>query len=453
MTGDHVLVGQDDEVPIVGHRHCFLETNPYSTGLSDVALPTKSVQCVGGQRMEGTTQLPVRFISCCALYVLRQKSETHPVANVLMSEHEGDGVVESAHKRERARRETRRRFEQWAHNPECHANVVSAVHNVKMSGVARRENPDLPFVGQSVFALERGRSFESGLMADGATRLLSALHEASVLPNPVNSFEDHRTTANGGTIDSLDVAVSTGHNFLRVLTTQRAFTGAISSLTVRIPRGIMLPEATLIIDVLAVRCDGDRPVIEVGEIKTYADQGGHTHRSDLATARAQMGLYVHALEITLDALGLGNSIDVAHTGFLVLTYPGSNQPSVRSGEDLRFQRERARRGFDIMEASAQHMNGEYGSGDDDDPESLFRLVADADISFQDSCISFCERAEVCFQKSLEKGDGIVLGNEVHRFLNGISLHRCDELLSGAQPTNDAERDLVHRLSHQLPVLP
>lgn len=453
MVVSDAEVGRVDEVLTVGHRHCFLETNPYSTGLSGVALPTKSVQCVGGQRMEGTTQLPVRFACCSALYLLRQKSETHPVANVLMSEHEGDNVAESVQKRERARRETRRRFEQWAHNPECHANVVSAVHNVKMSAVARRENPDLAFVGQSVFALERGRSFEAGLMADGATRLLHALHDAGVLPTPNSMFEDHRTTTNGGVIDTLDAAVVTGHTFLQNLAAKQDFTGAISSLTVRIPRGIMLPEATLIIDVLAVRCDGDRPVIEVGEIKTYADQGGHTHRSDLSTARAQMGLYVHALEITLENLGLGDSIAVAHTGFLILTYPGSNQPSIRSGEDLRFQTERARRGFEIMEASAQDMNGEYGSGDDDDPESLLDLVAHAPISFQDSCLSFCERSDICFQKALEAGDGVVLGNDVQRFLNGISLHRCDELMSGAQPVTDAERDLVACLSHQLPELP
>ncbi|MEY3805299.1 MAG: hypothetical protein RIR69_111, partial [Actinomycetota bacterium] len=167
-------------------------------------------------------------------------------------------MTESAHKRERARRETRRRFEQWAHNPECHANVASAVHNVKMAAVARRENPNLRFVGQSVFALERGRAFEEELMVDGANKLLHALVDAGVLPRVDAAFEDHRTTTNGGTLDNLDTAVTAGHNFLRTLATTGQFTGAISSLTVRIPRGIMLPEATLIIDVLAVRSAGER---------------------------------------------------------------------------------------------------------------------------------------------------------------------------------------------------
>ena len=30
-------------------------------------------------------------------------------------------------------RDTRRRFEQWASNPQCEANTISAVQNVRMS--------------------------------------------------------------------------------------------------------------------------------------------------------------------------------------------------------------------------------------------------------------------------------------------------------------------------------
>ena len=362
-------------------------------------------------------------------------------------------MAESATKKERARRETRRRFEQWARNPECQSNVVSAVHNVKMGVAARHENPSAPREGQSVYALERGVTFEGSLLTDKGKKLLGALRDSGVLTAGSKNFADHRTKSNGGSVADLDAAVALGHEFLVALADGKDFNGAVSSLTVRIPRGIMLPEATLIIDVLAVQSDSDLPVISVGEVKTYADQGGHTHRSDLATARAQMGLYVHALEITLDGLGIADKIDVSNEGFLILTYPGSNQPSVRSGEDLRFQRERARRGFELMEQSALLLDGEYGVGDDTDPEDLLQLVLDAPTSFQDSCIAFCERADACYQKALQNGDGVALGNDVQRFLNGLSLHRADELMSGARPRNDAERDLVKRLAEQLPELP
>jgi hypothetical protein len=356
-------------------------------------------------------------------------------------------------KNERAKRETRRRFEQWARNPQCHANVVSAVHNVKMGLVARRENPSAPREGQSVFALARGRTFEDGLVRDDGSRLLEALRRAVVLSADARHFADHRTVANGGKVADLDTAVQLGHTFLASLADGTTFDGAIASLTVRIPRGIMLPEALLVIDVLAVHASGPRPMIAVGEVKTYADQGGHTSRHDLATARAQMGLYVHALDVTLDGLGLADRIDVSRQGFLVLTYPGSNQPSVRSGEDLTYQLARARRGFELMEQSALSLNGEYGGGDDDDPESLVDLVRHADTHFQDSCLTFCERADHCHQRAFELGRGVVLGDDVERFLNGVSLARVDELLGGSTPVNRVERDLLARLDEGLPVLP
>lgn len=358
-----------------------------------------------------------------------------------------------ADKRERARRETRRRFEQWARNPECHANVISAVHNVKMAAAARRENPGAPREGQSVFALQRGLVFEESLVRNDGEILLEALGRSGVLPDTDTSFRDFRIAVNGGPLTDLEAAIAASNSFLSDLAAGKTFTGAISSFTVRIPRGVMLPEAILIIDILAVKPGPKGPILEVGEVKTYADQGGHTSKSDLATARAQMGLYVHALEVTLEGLGLDAALEVSHRGFLVLTYPGSNQPSVRSGEDLEFQSVRAKRGFDLMEETALLMDGEYGAGDDDDPESLLDLVLHARTHFQDSCVLFCERADACFRHALDEGRGAALGDDVERFLNGISLDRATELIGGSRPKTAAESDLVSRLSSPLPELP
>lgn len=356
-------------------------------------------------------------------------------------------------KRERARRETRRRFEQWARNPECHANVISAVHNVKMGAVARRENPDAPRDGQSVFALLRGQTFEGSLIRDDGAVLLDALIRSDVLPDNATTFIDHRISINDGPLRDLEDAISQSVALLKRLADGEPITGAVASFTVRIPRGVMLPEAILIIDVLAIKPVEGKPVLEVGEVKTYADLGGHTSRNDLATARAQMGLYVHALEVTLDGLGLGDSIGVSRSGFLVLTYPGSNQPSVRSGEDLRYQLERARRGFDLMESAALEMDGEYGAGDESDPESLLDLVLHAETSFQDSCVSFCERADTCFRHALEAGKGSALGDDMERFLNGITLDRAVALLKGNAPAGASERDFLERVRNPLPELP
>ena len=69
-------------------------------------------------------------------------------------------------------------------------------------------------------------------------------------------------------------------------------------------------------------------------MKAYPDRGGFTDTIELATARAQAGTYVHVLERTIERLGLTRDLLVADDGFLVLTRPASNQPSVRGGEDL-----------------------------------------------------------------------------------------------------------------------
>jgi hypothetical protein len=168
-----------------------------------------------------------------------------------------------------------------------------------------------------------------------------------------------------------------------------------------------------------------------------------------------MGLYAHALEVTLASLGLSEKISVSHFGFLVLTYPGSNRPSVRGKEDLRYQRERSKRGFDLMEEAAHLMNGEYGAGDeaDEDEASLLDLVLNAATSFQDSCIAFCERADTCFQRALEENKGVALGDDVERFLNGIPLNHAENLLKGSKPNSVAEHDLLARLNDPLPELP
>ncbi len=203
----------------------------------------------------------------------------------------------------------------------------------------------------------------------------------------------------------------------------------------------MLPQATLVLDVLVIRQGASVPELVVGEIKTYPDRAGYTDARELATARAQAGIYVHGLELVLDELGLTDAFSVQREGFLVLSRPGSNQPSVRAGEDLRFQAERAKRGFELLRNAAAAVD----PLPDPDGESGYRAVAEADTEFDETCLSFCDRAAVCRQKALDAGNAAVLGRDVARFLGLISLPRAVELLSGAKPRDDAERDLIRRI--------
>lgn len=210
----------------------------------------------------------------------------------------------------------------------------------------------------------------------------------------------------------------------------------------------MLPEATLIIDVVCIKDNPEEDagaIISVGEVKTYPDRGGYTSKSDLAKARAQMGLYVHALELVLEKLGMSTSLALSNEGFLILTYPGSNQPRIRMGEDLRFQAERAKRGFELMGESAERMPDIIGAGEDEEDLDMINEVLKAPVAFSDACLSFCERSEACFNRAMAEGNGAVLGDEVERFLGGLNLSRVDELLDGAKAKNSTERDFLSQM--------
>jgi hypothetical protein len=259
--------------------------------------------------------------------------------------------------RDAARRNTRMRFEQWAKNPTCEANTISAVRNVRMADVAKQIGLPTTF-GQSLFAIIRGDGFERSLFYNNGKRLLEALILREVLPAKASGFIDFRIKLNGGTrLTSLDDAINETTEFINKLATSskqtRARMPAIAAgATVRIPKGVLLPEAILIIDALAIRTDGEIPTVYVGEIKTYPDRGGHTAAGELAVARAQAGIYLHAMDLVVESLGVKDKINVSREGFLVLTRPGSNMPSVRAGEDLRYQAERAKRGFELLEKAA-----------------------------------------------------------------------------------------------------
>ena len=73
-------------------------------------------------------------------------------------------------------------------------------------------------------------------------------------------------------------------------------------------------------------------------MKTYPDRGGHTDPHELAVARAQAGIYLHAIQLVVADLGREEEVEISERGFLVLSRPGSNQPSIRPDEDLPYQR-------------------------------------------------------------------------------------------------------------------
>lgn len=347
------------------------------------------------------------------------------------------------------RHDTRRRFEQWAKNPRCEANVISAVYGIDMARVATEIDHVRQSMGQSPFAMQRGLMFERLLFRRDAAVLLEALREAAVVPQAATGLRDLRLRMVGGKIPDLKEARQKTMDLFDRLRSAVAdprssdIPWIVAGATVTIPGRMMLPEALLVIDVLVVdtRLTAGRHHwhLIVGEIKAYPDRGGYTDRDDLALARAQAGVYVHALRLVIAERGLADRIDVAHQGFLVLTRPGSNRPHIRAREDLRFQAERAARGFELLRAVAERFTYPIPA------DRELRAVAAAPVDYGQRCVTFCDRAPVCLRAAVERDDPAVLGDDLKQFLGSVSLGRTLEMLAGASPTSDAERDLAQRL--------
>lgn len=347
--------------------------------------------------------------------------------------------------RQEARRNTRGRFEQWAKNPTCNANTLSAVHNVRLDKAAEAAGLDVTF-GQSPFAIARGNRFEAGLFFDGAQKLRDALERKECLPEGSTGFLDLRLKLNGGRrISSVDQALNETEKWLRRIAADPVSAESIvAAPMVKIPKGVLLPEALLIIDTVTVTTtDEGRARLVVGEVKVFPDRGGHTDPRQLASARAQAGVYEHAMRLAVEALGLSGDIDIAPHGFLVFTWPGSNSPSIRAREDLTYQAIRAERGFDRLEEVARAV-----IRDDDfaaDNPALIERVLDAPTDYSEACLSFCDLALRCHAGAVQADDPIILGGEVARFLGDITISRALELMAGVQPVDDREADLQRQL--------
>lgn len=347
--------------------------------------------------------------------------------------------------RQEARRNTRGRFEQWAKNPTCPANTLSAVHNVRLDAAAKQTGL-VPSFGQSPFAIARGNRFEAGLFYDDAARLREALERKGCLPANSAGFLDLRLKMNGGRyVTTVDQALDRTERWLADIVANPAGDASIvAAPMVRIPRGVILPEALLIIDVVTVLAEEDAVRLRVGEIKVFPDRGGHTDPHQLASARAQAGLYQHAVTLAVASLGLAGDISVAHDGFLVFTWPGSNSPAVRPGEDLTYQAIRAERGFLRLEEVAQSLvrNDDFSA----DNPTLVQRVLEAETDYSEACLSFCDLAPRCHADATAADDPTVLGGEVKRVLGDTSLTRAIQLLGGAEPVDDREADLQRQLS-------
>jgi hypothetical protein len=341
------------------------------------------------------------------------------------------------------KRNTRARFEQWVKNPKCEANTLSAVLNIKMNEVAKSLGYN-PEYGQSPFAITRGLQFEGWLFKDQALVLHSSLVKSGILKEEEKKLADFRLTKNGGPkVKSIDEAIEKSLQLINSLANDKEFIppSIVAGLTVRIPKGVMLPEATLIIDVALITKLKNQYSIKVGEIKVFPDRGGHTDPGEISTARAQAGVYQHALTLTVQALNLTNPPKVDHLGFLVFTWPGSNSPVIRPNEDLTFQSLRAEQGFEKLDGIAAALISKK-------PEDLtdnYEWITHSKTEYKESCWSFCDLAARCQDLAIDDDRAIILGRDASRILGTVTVMRAIELMEGANPQTEFELSLQAQL--------
>lgn len=226
-------------------------------------------------------------------------------------------------------RDTGRRFEQWAHNPQCEANAASAILGVSMVDVAKREGLT-PSMGQSPFALQRGQRFERQLFRDDAEVLRAELEQAGVLPAGSTSFADFRLRQEGGTCRNLEEARERTVAFVTALSQYgitRNTPALLAGATIRVPGARHASRRPSWCNALVVREADGRPELLVGEIKTYPNRGGHPDRAELSGARAQLGVYAHDKERCFGSTGWRNGwlrgweLDLMELVDFVLTTP------------------------------------------------------------------------------------------------------------------------------------
>ena len=347
---------------------------------------------------------------------------------------------------EEARRNTRLRFEQWAKNPSCESNTISAVGNIRIDKIA--SSLGLPSLsGQSPFAFARGLQFEAHLFKNQAEVLRLALERVESIPEGTSGFLDLRLQINGGKrIKSVNQALIESQELLERLAKGDDFEcpSIVAGLMLRIPKGVMLPEATLIIDVVTIIREDSDWVLKVGEIKVFPDRGGHTDATEIASARAQAGVYRHALELYVRQFEPESlKLKISTYGFLVFTWPGTNSPVIRKNEDLTYQALRAEEGFNRLDVVAQDLvrNNDISS----DSADGINLVLHSRKDYKENCWSFCDLAPRCHDQAIIEDRGIILGSDAAKALGNVTVNRAIQLLDGANPVNEVEKSLQEYL--------
>jgi hypothetical protein len=266
-----------------------------------------------------------------------------------------------------------------------------------------------------------------------------------VLPSEDAVIVDLRLTRSGGpSAETLDDARDAFARWIANAAAEPQTPHVFIAPAIDAPARDVLGEGILAPDIIVAHpCSNGRWELEIGEVKVYPDRGGHTDTNDLAATRSQAGLYLLALEGALAMWGVSD-VTARERGFLVLSWAGSNTPSVRSGESLAFRARAAARGIERLRQAAAALSP-VTAGAKDRAKGL-AVIAAAATEYREACVSFCPRAGLCHRRACDAQAPTSLGDAAETALRGVDLSRAFALASGDPPANDREAVIVEQLA-------
>ncbi|KQW12977.1 hypothetical protein [Streptomyces sp. Root369] len=321
-----------------------------------------------------------------------------------------------------------------AANPGCKRRAILDGAGVNKTAVASALGAPSAF-GQSQFALTRGNAFEAKVKADGGAELLRLVHER--LDRTAQPPADAR-------VPDLTAIGPEGRTARTALALREA-TEAAGTWTLldhpMLALDVAGSPAFLEPDAVVVHPDGSWTVVE---IKSFPMLDGSADPSKVGAAARQAAVYVLALEAV--AARLEPAPKVRHRALLVCPKDFSNLPTA-SAVDIRKQRAvtarqlaRLTRIQDIADALP---DGTCFAPDQPAAE-LTAAVESVPATYAPECLSACELAFHCRDRSRAAGAVTSLGRSVRAELGGLTT--VEEVLAAARgETGDPDDPAVAAL--------
>ncbi|MFE6332642.1 hypothetical protein ACFVOK_05390 [Streptomyces sp. NPDC057798] len=309
-----------------------------------------------------------------------------------------------------------------AANPGCRRRAVLDGAGVDKSALASALGAPSAF-GQSQFALTRGNAFEAKVKADGGAELLRLVHEKldrSAEPPARAQVPDLSATGPEGRAARTALAL-------------REAAGAPGHWTLldhpMLALDVAGSPAFLEPDAVVTHPDGSWTVVE---IKSFPMLDGSADPSKVGAAARQAAVYVLALEQV--AARLSPPPRVRHRILLVCPKDFSNLPTA-SAVDIRKQRAVTARQLSRL-TRIEEIADALPEGTCFDPElpaaELTAAVEAVPAAYAPECLSACELAFHCRDRSRAAGAVTSLGRSVRAELGGLTT--VEDVLAAAHGT-------------------